>query len=119
MLLLKMNDGHSLGAMADLLCKEVIAISFKNRFVTRGVMSEIPFELQLFLWLLIDNLNEPKDYLQVFRLSASEGVQHIIHQQEEPEYHKEYDIKINAPVNAKVYVIDDDDHCTMLLAEEY
>ena len=23
------------------------------------------------------------------------------------------------PVNAKVYVIDDDTHCTMLLAEEY
>ena len=90
-----------------------------QRYMTKGVQTEIPFELQLFLWLLIDNLNEPKDYLQVFRLSASEGVQHIIHEQEEPEYHKECDIKINDPVNAKVYVIDDDDHCTMLLAEEY
>ena len=91
-----------------------------QRYLTRGVQAEIPFDLQMFMWYLINNLNEPKDYLQVFRLSVSDnGNQHIIHEQEESEYRKEYDIQVDTPINAKVYVIDDGDHCTMLLAEEY
>ena len=91
-----------------------------QRYLTRGVQNEIPFDLQMFMWYLINNLNEPKDYLQVFRLSVSDnGNQRIVHEQEEPEYHKEYDIDIENPITAKVYVIDDGDHCTMLLAEEY
>lgn len=91
-----------------------------QRYLTRGVQSEIPFELQLFMWALIAQLPEPKDYLQVFRLSVSDkGTQRIVHEQEEPEYRKEYDIQVDTPINAKVYVIDDGDHCTMLLAEEY
>ncbi|MGN1135604.1 MAG: DUF960 domain-containing protein [Oscillospiraceae bacterium] len=94
---------------------------FNNQhYLTQGVQAEIPFELQLFMWALIAQLSEPKDYLQVFRLSVSDnGTQHIIHEQEEPEYLKEYDIQVDTPINAKVYVIDDGDHCTMLLAEEY
>lgn len=87
--------------------------------MTKGVMSEIPFALQLFLWLLIEKLPEPKDYLQVFRLSVCDNGQHIVHEQKEPSYHKEYDCQIDNPVTAKVYVIDDGDHSTMLLAEEY
>ena len=91
-----------------------------QRYLTRGVQNEIPFDLQMFMWYLINNLNEPKDYLQVFRLSVSDnGNQRIVHEQEEPEYHKEYDIDIENPITAKVYVIDDNDHSTMLLAEEY
>ena len=91
-----------------------------QRYLTRGVQNEIPFDLQMFMWYLINQLPEPKDYLQVFRLSVSDdGNQHIIHEQEVPEYRKEYDIQIDTPINAKVYVIDDSDHCTMLLAEEY
>lgn len=91
-----------------------------QRYLTRGVQAEIPLELQLFMWYLINQLPEPKDYLQVFRLSVSDdGTQRIVHEQEEPKYHKEYDIDIENPITAKVYVIDDGDHCTMLLAEEY
>ena len=91
-----------------------------QRYLTRGVQAEIPFELQLFMWALIAQLPEPKDYLQVFRLSVSDkGTQRIVHEQEEPEYRKEYDILVDTPINAKVYVIDDNDHSTMLLAEEY
>ena len=72
------------------------------------------------MWALIAQLPEPKDYLQVFRLSVSDkGTQRIVHEQEEPQYHKEYDIDIENPITAKVYVIDDNDHGTMLLAEEY
>ena len=91
-----------------------------QRYITRGVQSKLPFELQLFMWALIAQLPEPKDYLQVFRLSFSEkGYQHIVHEQEVPAYSREYDIRIDNPINAKVYVIDDSDHSTMLLAEEY
>ena len=91
-----------------------------QRYLTRGVQAEIPFELQLFMWALIAQLPEPKDYLQVFRLSVSDdGNQHIIHEQEVPASSREYDVQTDNPVSAKVYVIDDSDHCTMLLAEEY
>lgn len=91
-----------------------------QRYITRGVQSKLPFELQLFMWALIAQLPEPKDYLQVFRLFVSDNeTQHIIHEQEEPPYHKEFDLVFDAPVNAKVYIIDDGDHSTILLAEEY
>ena len=90
-----------------------------NRYLTRGVQTEIPFELQFFMWELIDQLSEPKDYFQVFKLTVQNGKQHISHESEQPEYHKEYDIETSNPVAAKIYVIDDDTHCTMLLAEEY
>lgn len=91
-----------------------------QRYLTQGVQAEIPFELQLFVWTLIAKLSEPKDYLQVFRFSVSEkGNQHIVHEQEVPAYSREYDVRIDNPINAKVYVIDDSDHSTMLLAEEY
>ena len=90
-----------------------------QRYLTRGVQTAIPFELQFFMWELIDQLSEPKDYFQVFKLTVQDGKQHISHESEQPEYHKEYDIDTANPVTAKIYVIDDDTHCTMLLAEEY
>ncbi|MGN0604624.1 MAG: DUF960 family protein [Oscillospiraceae bacterium] len=37
----------------------------------------------------------------------------------QPQYRKEYQFCTETNVTAKVYVIDDGDHCTMLLAEEY
>ena len=93
---------------------------FQNkRFLTRGVQSEIPIELQLFLWHCIDQLPEERDYFQVFKLDVFNGKQHIHHFPEQPEYSKEYTIDLANPVNQKVYVIDDIDHSTMLLAEEY
>ena len=92
---------------------------FTKRYITKGAQSEIPIELQIFMWRCIDSMPEPKDYLQVFRLSLSDGKQKIIHEQEQPEYKKEYLLPLDKPVNEKVYVIDDGDHCTMLLAEEY
>lgn len=55
----------------------------------------------------------------IFRLSESNGKQKIIHEQEVPEFKREYLLAFPNLVNAKVYVIDDGDHCTMLLAEEY
>ena len=96
-------------------------MDFQNRrFITRGVDSEINLLLQIFMWQCIDTMPLIKDYLQVFRLTAENGKQKVIHSQEEPEYKREYLINSDAPVFiGKVFVIDDETHSTMLLAEEY
>ncbi|WP_298483810.1 DUF960 domain-containing protein [uncultured Ruminococcus sp.] len=93
---------------------------FSNkRYLTIGVQTDIPFELQLFMWGCIDKLATQRDYFQVFKLEVIDGRQYIRHSSEQPEYSKDYLIYFNNPVNQKVYVIDDCDHSTMLLAEEY
>ena len=91
----------------------------KEKYLTRGVQAEIPLELQLFMWECITNMLDPKDYLQVFRLSVSDGVQIVAHEQEEPEYSKKYRLNTGTSVTQKVYVIDEGEYSTMLLAEEY
>ena len=92
----------------------------KKRYLTRGVDNEIPLEIQLFLWNAIDHMPEPKDYLQVFRLSNVDGLQVIEHSAEQPEYKMQYILtQIEKPVTAKIYCIDSEEYCTMLLAEEY
>ena len=94
---------------------------FKNqRYVTRGVNARIPLITQIMMWGMIDSLQEVEpDYLQIFCLSAENGKQKIVHEQEQPEYKKEYMISEVEPVNEKVYVIDSEEYSTMLLAEEY
>lgn len=93
---------------------------FNNqRYLTKGVQSEIPLELQLFMWGCIDKLPEERDYFQVFKLENFNGIQKITHFSEQPEYRKEYIIPIDNPITSKVYVIDSDEYSTMLLAEEY
>jgi len=92
----------------------------KGRYLTRGVNAEIPPELQLFMWQAIDQMPQPKDYLQVFRLSVENGLQVIHHSSEQPEFEMTYILAAaDTAVTEKVYVIDDGDHCTMLLASEY
>lgn len=71
------------------------------------------------MWELINQMPVDKDYLQVFCLSDENGKQKVNHSQEIPEYSKEYVFNIGTTINAKVFVIDDKTHSTMLLAEEY
>ena len=93
---------------------------FRNsRYLTCGVDSAIPLVIQLFLWECVDSLPEPKDHLQVFDLKPVGQMQSITHRSEEPEYHKEYLFPSDNPIAEKVYIIDDGDHSTMLLANEY
>ena len=75
--------------------------------------------MQMFLWDAVDNMPEPKDYLQVFRLSEENGLQIVRNSSEEPHFEMTYIAETEKPVAAKVYIIDDGEHCTMLLAEEY
>jgi hypothetical protein len=97
-----------------------------SRYITSGVQQEIPLELQLFMWSCIDKLKEQEkelDYLQVFELRSAGGeeisLQSIEHRQEMPEYKKIYLVPCGESITAKIFVIDDGTHSTMLLAEEY
>ena len=90
-----------------------------NRFLTCGVDSTIPLELQLFLWECVERMPAPKDYLQVFELSPEGKMQSITHRSEEPDYRKVYMIPSDTLITEKLYIIDDGDHSTMLLASEY
>ena len=93
---------------------------FQNqRYLTRGVSLSIPPELVLLLWYLIEAMPEPKDYLQVFELSGESGKQKVVHRQEQPPYEQVHLLDWAEPVTAKLFVIDDGDHSTMLLASEY
>ena len=51
----------------------------KDRYLTRGVDAEIPIELQVLMWQAVNQMTEPKDYLQVFRLSEENGLQIVNH----------------------------------------
>ncbi|MDE5557612.1 MAG: DUF960 domain-containing protein [Ruminococcus sp.] len=90
-----------------------------QRYITRGILTEIPFELQLFMWECIDRMPELKDYLQVFTFESVGILQKITHTSEQPEYCMNYFIPCSTPVTAKVYIIDSIEYSTMLLAEEY
>ena len=93
----------------------------KDRYLTIGVDKEIPIDIQIFMWKAVDNMPEPKDYLQVFNLTVQNGLQIIRHTAEKPKYEMTYILTslLTKAVTANVYIIDDGDHCTMLLAEDY
>ena len=99
---------------------------FNNRHITRGIQSELPFELQIILWSMIDeNIKKglEMDYLQVFTLKSIniDGMimQEINHSQEQPEYKNTFAFESDNPISAKIFVIDDLIHSTMLLNYEY
>lgn len=93
---------------------------FENsRYLTKGVNQSVSLELQIFIWKCIDELPIEKDYLQVFNLSVKDGIQVIEHKQEAPKYQNTYSVLVSNPVDAKIFVIDDDKCSTTLLTEEY
>ena len=106
----------------------------KKRYETRGIAEDLEVLYRFILWSLVDSLRDNKDvqmdYLQVFELSCDTDEktlcvsqntykQRIVHSQEQPEYRVEYEISVETPINGKIFVIDDGDHCTMLWADEY
>ena len=94
---------------------------FKNpRYFTRGINETVPILTQIILWDLIDSMEvAEKDYLQVFRLTTDGSTQNITHTQEQPPYERTLAFRTENPITAKIFVIDDETHTTMLLAEEY
>lgn len=88
------------------------------RYSTSEISSDLPLDLQLLLWGLIDQL-EKRDYLQVFDLSLTDQGQRIVHSQEQPPYRAEYIINTLASRQGKVFVVDDKTHTTMLWSHQY
>lgn len=98
----------------------------KKRYETKGVQSNVPVEYRFILWQLIDALKDEMtiDYLQVFQFSSVDSsgniTEKIVHTQEEPDYSITYEFPTaSLRLDTKVYVIDDGEQCTMMLAEEY
>lgn len=98
---------------------------FNNkRYITRGIEREIPLWLMSYMWNRVDvicrRLKENTDYLQIFKLSTNNGELLIEHTQEQPPLNECIRIKYQGKsINQKIYVIDDEEYSTMLLAEEY
>ena len=98
-----------------------------NRYMTSGINAELPLELQLILWGMIqDNVNKKDftmDYLQVFELKSVNidgmTMQEITHRQEQPSYKNVFAFETDNPITAKIFVIDDIVHITMLFSHEY
>ena len=90
-----------------------------HRYLTCGVDAKIPMMIQLFLWDCVDKLPPERDYLQVFELSAEGDKQRVVHYSEQPYHRVEYLISSTDPITEKLYIIDDGEHSTMLLASEY
>ncbi len=93
----------------------------KQRYLTRGIQEKLSIPLQVTLWQMIEKVDKEMDYLQIFEISQLPNNQlRILHKQEIPEYSSELVVDENIPeVNLKIYVIDDGEYSTMLLADEY
>lgn len=92
--------------------------------MTRGIAEAIHPEISVFLWYLIDRLEDKGmelDYLQVFELSELNGKQIIIHRQEQPSYKEQSMVqwKDTEPLTSTVWCIDNGDGQIMLFSEEY
>lgn len=98
---------------------------YNARYMTKGVQNEIPFDVQLLLWSLIEALGNKMelDYLQVFKLETVElhgqKLQSVEHHQEKPEYRQKRNFRVTNPINMTVWAIDDGGYSTMLLPDEY
>lgn len=101
----------------------------ERRYVTRGVNEQVPKEIQLRCWRLIDEKVKQAeiqlDYLQIFEFNRDDqrGTITIIHRQEEPFFIDYHECRITNDLAhfqaKKLWVIDDHTHQTMLLPEEY
>lgn len=94
-----------------------------NTYITIGIKQFIKEDLQMLLLSLYNNLEDEKDYLQIFYLSKEirqgKVFQRIVHKQEVPEYKMEYMIEDDDAVDAKVFLIEEGEYLVMMLADEY
>ena len=91
-------------------------------YMTKGYQVTIPFDVKMFISRQISKVSDidDTDYLQVFDLSPCGSKQQIVHTQEQPDKRDVYYIDVESePINGKVFVIDDVDHHTYLMAYEY
>ena len=77
---------------------------FENqRYCTKGITENVPLLTQIIIWGLIDSMKiSEKDYLQVFKLTAENKMQRIVHSKEQPPYEKMHEFRIDSPDTAKI-----------------
>ncbi|MBM0838509.1 hypothetical protein F1614_07485 [Staphylococcus epidermidis] len=100
-----------------------------NRYITRGISEHLSLDIQILLWNMVDERENPPhtDYLHIFRLQEEENILSITHEQEQSPYKLEYHYtnyaKNQIALPKKVYVIREEDvdtfYYVMLLSEEY
>ncbi|WP_455543546.1 DUF960 family protein [Intestinibacter sp.] len=93
----------------------------ENRYMTSKIAEELPIDVNILLWSLIDELSVEKDYLQVFELDPlGNDVVKIIHKQEVPKYENTiYIHNESIKQNKKIYAIDSIEYSTLLFSDEY
>lgn len=93
----------------------------ENRYMTRKIVEEIPLEINILLWNLIDELQIEKDYLQIFELNPiGEGIVEIVHKQEIADYESSiYIYNEEIKENKKIYAIDSVEYSTLMFSYEY
>lgn len=95
-----------------------------NRYITRGIQSEIPSFLQVLIWQIIDELKEKKqkiDYLQIFKVRISSHYLCIEQSSSCPKYTKTYEFGVVDVVNIQewtIWVMDDGVQSLMMFPEE-
>ena len=93
-----------------------------HKYMTIGIREKIPEVVFIYLLKLMEKRKSsdiPMDYLQVFEIEGNGTILEITHRQEQPEYTEKYKLKFDQDIKEKVFVIDDIEHITFLLAEEY
>ena len=96
-----------------------------QKLVTRYLNESVLPDIQMILWGLVEEIRGKikHDYLQVFDLSIENvqgiDVQVVKHTQERPRYKKIHRYLVVEPVKARIFIIDSEEYCTMLFAEEY
>ena len=98
-----------------------------NEYVTRGVAEKVDQYLLLKCIEMLVSMKEQNvepDYLQVYSIRHDEQKNSLTirHSQEEPDFEHEVTFELPfgvKPYEGKLYYIDDVDHRTFLLAEEY
>lgn len=93
----------------------------ENRYMTKEIAENLPVEIAILLWDLIDNLTVEKDYLQIFEINPiGLGVVEIVHKQEVLTYEASIYIQNDLIKDKfKIYVIDSIEHSTMMFSNEY
>lgn len=88
---------------------------------TQQVMEHIDWEVLLQLRTLILELTIEKDYLQIFYITkVDDEMIQIEHVQEIPEYRQFHLFKYKGLRNrTEIFIIDDDESITIMLADEY
>lgn len=93
----------------------------ENRYMTKEIAKNLPIEISILLWDLIDNLTIAKDYLQIFEINPiGLEVVEIVHKQEVPKYEARIYIQNDLIKDKlKIYTIDSNEYSTIMFSNEY